>query len=247
MNEAITLNNKAAFLLEDGGHDVNAVRMLERALNIGRDETAAMVSLRESLKIGLSPQNLSPISSSSSIHRSFDIGNMVDESFFLVNQVLEIRLPSDLTSETLLLDDDLLQTCCSIIIFNLAIAYHRRGHVRRQGDLLVKSKRLYLLAFKLLRQVHFAPNSRSFVAFGSTIFHLGAACLNNVAHISQSRVIAGHSEANDTTLDSLSSLLDTCPTSLWQTICTMQPGIVMGLHLNLYRHYAKGHNAAPAA
>jgi hypothetical protein len=181
---------------------------------------------------------------SSSIYRFIEIDRMSDESFFLINRVMEICLPPSLSSAELVSNDDLLQTCCAIIIFNLAIAHHRFGLVRRKLDLLGKSKMLYLLVLKMASQVPCHASS----AFGLVIFLLGVACRNNLAHIFQTS-----SEGADNLfhagqmMDSLSALMDSCPDALRAIFVALHPRIARGIDLNLHFHHAKDTAAAPAA
>ena len=243
MNEAIALNNKAVTILRDGGRDVDAVRTLERALHIARDATAAVINGVPSKIMRMAQA----ANISSPVHHSVAIEAMEDATFFLVDQVLEIRFPRDLTSTALLADDDLVQTCCAIIIYNLAIVHHRRGQLRNEPNHMQKSKSLYELSLKLARQVRCDPSAPSFAAFGYAVFALGAACLNNVAHICKSLgTNEGDAEARGI-LENLFELFHSCPEPFRQVIRTMPPAVVMGVHFNLYRHFATGANVASAA
>mmetsp|Transcript_16965 Transcript_16965/g.31401 ORF Transcript_16965/g.31401 Transcript_16965/m.31401 type:complete len:242 (-) Transcript_16965:125-850(-) len=184
MNDAIRLNNEAVLLLREG-KDFSAMQTMERALELGKMHASRSLSMPFGrAKSTLGSSSLSP--GKVCIHRPFRLNSCGDSSsFFLYNQALEIptfvleaRDEATGVVACSVDDEDFVNTCCTIMIFNMALLFHRRGCHQNGRRFLSKANALYSLALQILKNV-----SRGQRRFEFTVFTLRLAIANNLAHV----------------------------------------------------------------
>jgi hypothetical protein len=87
-----------------------------------------------------------------SMHLTIDLPDLQQqEQTFIFNKALTLSESSDCEG-TPSVDD--LQVSTATVVFNLALAYHRRGMNTGRAELLIKADKLYSMGLKLLPEDH---------------------------------------------------------------------------------------------
>jgi hypothetical protein len=239
MNQAILLNNEAIYLIQ-AGRDAKAVEKMEKALLVGKQESSILLN-----QLGGRQQNDVPLDNSHGmecIHASVSLSKLQDDTFFIYSQGMSIRTDifSEETSSSKTPNEHLVNTCCAIMIFNLALAYHRRGVLDKPyHNLLVKANAMYCLAEQLSKKV--SDRSR---AYGFTNFTIQLATVNNMAQIDRFRNVHGHHTSDR--LSRLLGVLASLMSSNTYYVTFLDPTFVLGMHLNVIFSTKEANGAAAA-
>lgn len=207
--QAIRLNNHAVFLMQTGVNDRAAIFSLQRALNLQKKyiRDIAQHQVQNPGARSSSISNLARLEKASRLHSSRTIRRFQDADFFLFDQAFLMREDLSMPDGESRSKTAFVETQSAVILFNLALVFHRHGHSgrqlrkcrreqkwcnsKRENDedklLLSKSKILYGMAGKLIGSM--GPSSLGYEdavsqeLFAGTTFALRLGIANNVAHV----------------------------------------------------------------
>lgn len=207
LTHALRLNNEGVMLLL-GNRDQEAESSLRSALDRVRGLLAA-----SSEDAGADCRE-SAIPSKPFIHHStYTLPNLQDVSCFVYSNALVFSLDNDSTA----LPSDDIHAYASVIILNIALAYHRRG-ISENPEWLRKAEKMYEMVGKLLGS---SDTNRG------TVLLVKVAAINN---LSQLRYGQGDFVFSCKGFQYLSSLLSYAGANLHQTKC--QDHVYKGMLLN---------------
>jgi hypothetical protein len=188
IQRAITLNNDAVQALVDG-NDARAAESLTRAIKIFKDELSKppQVSLPEDSSYFVADE-----SSPSSTTLTVQLPELHQEQqSFLFNQALKLPEHSVNGENRPTVSESDLHVYTGAVIFNLALAHHRKGMNSGQGALLIKSEKLYSMILKLLSDDDHNTSRIAILVKLATVNNLAQRCFES-GDFEQARQGLGH-------------------------------------------------------
>jgi hypothetical protein len=162
----MSLNNRAASLLLTGDNQ-QAVALLSKALSSVRRELAFARS---------SHKSFTTESSLELHHDSFELPFFRDQQFYIYNLAIALSVEQ---SQSSVIGVEQAPAFSSVIMFNLALAYHRMALTTRNKKCAEKAVSVYKLVLRLLRHFDF-------------IGTVGVVRLASINNLSQLRYDQGH-------------------------------------------------------
>jgi hypothetical protein len=188
IQQAITLNNDAVQALVDGD-DARAVESLTRAIKIFKEELSKPppVSLPEDSSFFVADK-----SSSSSTTFTVQLPELHQEQqSFIFNQALKLPEQSVNGETGPAASDSDLHIYTATVIFNFALAHHRKGMSSGQDALLLKSEKLYSMVLKVLSDDDHNTSRIAILVKLASVNNLAQRCFES-GNFEQARQGLGH-------------------------------------------------------